>query len=398
MANNLKRVSGEKWPGVYCYASDQRKFRGKPDICYYVSYKADGRKTTEKVGWKSEGYSPEVAAELRANRVKTRRHGGEVQTTKEIRQAKQASNQTIDEISDSYFGSERGLKIKGRPTDLNRYEKHLKKLFGSRRVDTLTVLDIQRLKGAMKSHAPATIANALELLRRLTNHGVKAKICPPLRFTIELPKRDNEVTEYLTEEEAERLMRVLEDWPTRDAPRMLKIAWLTGLRRGEIFKIENRDCDFDKRIITLRNPKGGKTVSVPMSKAVADLLEEQIADRDKSFPDSTFIFPGKYGQQRTDCSAVDRIKTAAELPKSFRIFHGLRHHLAVTLANSGAFTLDMIGALLTHKSSEMTRRYAHFLPDAKKQAAEQAAEILQAHANNKGAEKVVQLERVGNGN
>ena len=73
-------------------------------------------------------------------------------------------------------------------------------------------------------------------------------------------------------------------------------------------------------------------------------------------------FPGKDGGRRVDCSAVDRIKKKAKLPKKFRMFHGLRHHYAVTLANSGEFTLDMIGELLTHKSYEMTRRYAKFLP------------------------------------
>ncbi|WP_235956984.1 hypothetical protein [Fundidesulfovibrio magnetotacticus] len=72
------------------------------------------------------------------------------------------------------------------------------------------------------------------------------------------------------------------------------------------------------------------------------------------------MFPGRGGVLSIDSSAVDRIKATARLPKSFRILHGLRHHFAVTLANSGEFTLDMIGELLTHKSTAMTRRYGHF--------------------------------------
>ena len=59
---------------------------------------------------------------------------------------------------------------------------------------------------------------------------------------------------------------------------------------------------------------------------------------------------------RKYCSAVGRIKQKANLPQKFRIFHGLRHHLAVTLANSGEYTLDMIGELLTHKSTEITKK------------------------------------------
>ena len=47
------------------------------------------------------------------------------------------------------------------------------------------------------------------------------------------------------------------------------------------------------------------------------------------------------------------------------------------LANSGEFTLDMIGELLTHKSNEMTRRYAKFLPGSLKKAGDRAAELIQ---------------------
>ena len=73
---------------------------------------------------------------------------------------------------------------------------------------------------------------------------------------------------------------------------------------------------------------------------------------------------------------MDAIKEAAKLPDEFRIFHGLRHHYAVTLANSGEFTLDMIGDLLTHKSTAMTKRYGQYLPETMTAAGERAANLL----------------------
>jgi len=48
------------------------------------------------------------------------------------------------------------------------------------------------------------------------------------------------------------------------------------------------------------------------------------------------------------------------------------------VANSGEFTLDMIGELLTHKDTKMTRRYAQFLPDTKRKASDLAATLLQS--------------------
>ncbi len=40
----------------------------------------------------------------------------------------------------------------------------------------------------------------------------------------------------------------------------------------------------------------------------------------------------------------------------------------------------MIGELLTHKDTKVTRRYAQFLPDTKRKAADLASDLLQAQA------------------
>jgi len=113
-----------------------------------------------------------------------------------------------------------------------------------------------------------------------------------------------------------------------------------------------------------------------MSNIISDILYEQLARLRREAPKSPFVFPAGHGGRRIDSTAVNRIKKKAELPASFRIFHGLRHNLGVTLANSGEYTLDMIGELLTHKSVAVSRRYAQFLPETKKKAADRAAEIL----------------------
>jgi len=368
-----KPVRGYK--GVFSYKSSKIKINGRPDECFYITFKFNGRKKTEKIGWKSEGYSPKIAEDIRAKRVRDKRHGKTVKTANEIRAEKRLHDKRLEEIKDTYFNSERGLDLKGRKTDLNRWDNHLTTL-SQKRVSSLSQLDIERIKHNMKGKAPATIGNTLELLRRLINFGVKHNMCPPLPFNIELPKKNNEVTEYLTDNQARRLMEVLETWHRQDVARMVKLAWLTGMRRGEIFKLQLDHIDFKQCIITLVSPKGGKNEAIPMSPPVVDLLKEQIQWTTERYSDSIYLFPGRAGRKRMDCSAVERIKIAAGLPESFRPFHGLRHHMAVMLASSGEYTLDMIGELLTHKSTAITRRYAKFLPDAKKKAADRAAELL----------------------
>lgn len=397
MATKYTRAHPAKWPGVYCYESTDRRFEDKPDVCFVIAYKVETKKRWEKVGWRSEGYTPQVAAEVRADRVKKARHGEEVKTAKEIAHERAKTDRTIAELADAYFEA-KGDTLKGIVTDRNRFEKHIRPVLGGFRASKLSPLDIVRLRKTMEGRATATVWNALEMLRRIVNFGRKAGLCPALKFIIEMPKKDNEVVEYLEPEQAARLKAVLDEWPSRDAARMLEVAMFSGMRRGEVFKLRVSDLDFRAGLISIKDPKGGKTVSVPMNPITRAALEAQLTWKAEAFPESPYVFPGKDGAQRVACSAASRIKQAAGIPARFRIFHGLRHHFAVTLANSGEFTLDMIGELLTHKSTAMTRRYGQFLPDAKKWASDKAAELLINHAAlGPAAGKEKKVVRMGGG-
>ncbi|MUM78679.1 tyrosine-type recombinase/integrase [Pseudodesulfovibrio sp. F-1] len=370
-----KRVDPHRWPGVYGYSSNTRRVDGKPDVCYYITYKVDGRKIWEKVGWKGEGYSPQTADELRSERVKKARHGNTVKTQKEIRQEERQRNRTVDEIAEAYFKN-RDTGRQSVKIDKGRYENHVSPILGKLTPRKLTPLDAQKVETQMQGLSAASIWGALEMLRRVINFGVYSNLCERLPFKIKMPKRDNEVVEYLKPKQLECLFGVLDKWPSRDVVRMLRLAMLTGMRRGEIYKLRDEDLHFEQALIVLQKPKGGQTVSIPMSGPVSKLFMRQLEWRDMTSPGSPYVFPGRGGAQRVNSSAVNRIKEEAKLPKNFRIFHGLRHHYAVTLANSGEFSLDMIGELLTHKDRDMTKRYGQFLPDTKKKASERAASLI----------------------
>lgn len=387
----------KKHPGVYGYDSANKRLNGKPDTCFYIVVTVDGKNKTEKVGWASEGYTPQLASELRAKRVREARHQGEVKTASDIRAEQRMVNRSLAEVKDHYFSSTKGQALKGRVQDLCRWGHHLA-ILEKKTVKELSALDIERIKRAMgeKNLAPATVDHALRLLRRVVNHGAEHGLCPRLGFKIAFPRFSNEMTEFLTPEEATRLMEVLGRWRRQDIVRMIKVAIFSGLRRGELFCLKRERLDFHHNLITIVGPKGGKDSVVPMSPLVRDLLMQQLAFLEKeqvrrakryanttrsapAWEDVGYVFPGIHGDQRVECSAIDRIKAAASLPKRFRPFHGLRHHLAVVLASSGEFNLDQIGQLLTHKSSDITRRYAHFLPEAQQRSANRAAEIITAH-------------------
>lgn len=412
MAQGKYRI--KKYPGVYGYDSSCNRLNGKPDTCFYIVITIDGVNKTEKVGWQSEGYTPQLAAELRAKRIRDARHQGEVKTSTDIRAEQRKVNRTLKEIKDHYFNSAKGAAIKGKKVDLGRWVHHLSHL-DTKTVKDLSQLEIERIKRNMKGKdlTPATIDHALRLLRRIINHGSEHNLCPHLAFKIQFPKVHNTLTEFLNPEEAARLVETLNSWPRQDIARMVRLAWFTGLRRGELFGLKQEHIDFQHGIINIVGPKGGKSVSIPMSPLVWELLQQQITfledEQERrairyrnttrqapAWEEHGYVFPGIHGDRRIECGAIDRIKAAAALPKHFRPFHGLRHHYAVLLASSGEFNLDQIGQLLTHKSSDITRRYAHFLPEAQKRAANRAEEIIvaQATSGKEREKKVLNIESV----
>lgn len=129
--------------------------------CVSTSRLNPGRRLIwEKVGKISEGYGPDVAAEIRADRIKAIRHGEEVKTAKELRREQAEKDKPFAEIADAYFDI-KGPTLKGLTTDRNRYLKHLKPLFGKRSVSKITPQMVEELRKSLSERKPATLWNTL---------------------------------------------------------------------------------------------------------------------------------------------------------------------------------------------------------------------------------------------
>jgi len=262
--------------------------------------------------------------------------------------------------------------------DQYNYDTHLAPRFGKKHLDSISGLDVERMKLELKKgtskqgkpYATATIKHQLVLLKRLYNLAKRWGVFDgenPLD-RVEVPKLDNQRTEFFTDEETDRLMKTLDGWPCRESAAFVKFTLFTGMRRGELFKLTWGDVDLSRSMITLRAPKGGKTMTLPISSQALEVLKGLA-------PTSTYVFPGKNGEQRTDFKGPwRRIRKAAGLPDNFR-FHGLRHHFASTLVSNGV-DLSVVQALLTHKDARTTQRDAHMQPGALRDAALKSGELL----------------------
>ncbi len=258
------------------------------------------------------------------------------------------------------------------------YGKHLEPRFGSKALSDISGFDIEKMKTELKKglnaqgkpFAAQTIKHQIVIMRRLFNLARKWNLYDGKNpvDSVSMPKVDNQKTEFLTDDELSRLLETLENWPVKDSVAFVKFAMLSGVRRGEIFKLTWDAVDFERSMVTLRDPKGGKTTTLPMNSQAIEVLRSLDVT-------SPFVFPGKDGKQRTDFKGPWlKIRKAAGLPANFR-FCGLRHNFASHLVSDGV-GLGIVRDLLTHKHVSTTERYAHFAPGAVKAAAAKAGELL----------------------
>ena len=189
-----------------------------------------------------------------------------------------------------------------------------------------------------------------------------------------MPKVDNIKTEDLTEEELGRLLQAIAEDFHPQAGTMMQMVLFTGMRKGELFKLQWTHVNFEKGFIQIIGSKGGKDETIPLNESTKQLLEEN----KRLNPDNNlYVFPGRGGKQRTTIARqVNRIKKRAGLPKDFRPLHGLRHTYASMLASSGQVDLYVLQRLLTHKDSKTTQRYAHLRDETLRAASNLAGDIV----------------------
>lgn len=382
----MKRIK-TKYPGVY-YIVGKSVGTAKPERIYYVRYRRSGKEIEEKAGRQfQDDMTPARAAQVRTERIRgARLSNKEKRVAEKALRAAEAKKWTIDRLWDAY--RENKSNLKGIVTDENRFNNYLNPHFGDKEPKDIIPIDVDRLRlKLLKTKAPGTVRNVLELLRRIINFGVKKNLSDRLRFIIEMPEVTNLKTEDLTNEQLSNLLKAIAEADHIHAANMMKLALFTGMRRGEMFKLKWSDIDYERGFITLVDPKGGPDQKIPLNDATKDLLNSH------ERTESHYVFPGRGGRKRTDINkAVNRIKKEAGLPKDFRPLHGLRHVYASMLASSGEVDLYTLQKLLTHKDPKMTMRYAHLRDHALKKASDLAGSIIEQAVGDIEKDKVINLK------
>ncbi|MBX7174388.1 MAG: site-specific integrase [Pyrinomonadaceae bacterium] len=146
--------------------------------------------------------------------------------------------------------------------------------------------------------------------------------------------------------------------------RQVEILLYTGMRRGELFKLEWRDIDFVNNCINLRREttKTQKARPIPMFFNVREIFES-LRDETKNFEPKDKIFAGVASQLTAFSSRFKEV--ADNLGFQDLTVHSLRHTFS-TRANK--YNVDAFAqkALLGHSKISMTDRYTHVSLDTLK--------------------------------
>jgi integrase len=358
----LKRM--KRFVGVYYRESTKRRVDGKPDRCFYVLTKVSGELKYHRVGWISEGVSAQFAARKRVELLMTHRKDPGALTP--------APDLTFLEAGEAYlkwaFSNKRSAR-----DDAIRFRLHLAPRFGAKKLSNITSLHLEDMKRSLaETLAPATVKQCLALVRQIFNKAALWNLykgANPVR-RVNMPKTDNRRVRFLSEGEATLLLDELRK-VSRNVHDMAYVALFTGLRAGEIINLTWQDINFDAGTIMVKDPKNSESRIAYLNKKLTELF---LARRPEGWTAGDWVFPGKKGEKAPALSKTFfRVVYKLGLnenrsdPRDKVVFHTLRHTFASWLAIRGTPLLTIM-ELMGHKNIAMTMRYAHLIPDVKREA------------------------------
>ncbi len=370
-----RKISIKKYAGVYFTESKVRRWRERPDKVYWVKFKdSSGKIRWERCGWASEGWTPEAAQRRRFELLEQDRTG-----SYKPRRKRRRERITFGEIAQKYINWARQSKKSWKDDEL-RYKRHLEPVLSKDPLKSVSPLKIERLKRDLykKGLSDGTVKHCLVLVRQIFNKARAWGLYDgpnPIR-QVKLPSPNNKRTRFLTLEEADDLLEELK----RQSKQVYDQALLSlhcGLRFGEIASLKWGDLDFRNGIIHVRDPKAGESRQAFMTEQVSEMFLDRMPE---DVHPGDLVFPGRGGVRQKSVSkaffrAIDKLgfNKGVEDTREKVVFHTLRHTFASWLAIQGT-PLFTIKELMGHKSLAMTERYAHLIPDHKRDAVKALAE------------------------
>lgn len=239
-------------------------------------------------------------------------------------------------------------------------------LIGKETLDATRKMQVQLRK---MGKSQSTINNRVQVVKRVLGLAYKEWdwIDQPLGSKLKKPIPKNARHIYLDEPEMRALLAVIPEAREVDR-RIIALACLTGLRRGELLSLDPSNIHGSRIVLRPNQTKSGKARIVPIPEDAVGLVRE-------------LPFPTTDQRLR---NTFDKARAAIGRPEIR--FHDLRHTYASILANAGE-TMTTVQALLGHGSLVVTSRYAHMFDSKLDSVAGKLPNLCDQNATTMGINK-----------
>ncbi|RAP36109.1 integrase [Candidatus Marinamargulisbacteria bacterium SCGC AAA071-K20] len=139
-----------------------------------------------------------------------------------------------------------------------------------------------------------------------------------------------------------------------DTGLLVKTLFFTGTRISEFVDLKIEDFFFDEEIVVVKNGKGNKQRTIPITNALAQEVQTHIGDRQTGYLFESRLH-NKYSPRRIQ-QIVKALAKDSGITKKVHP-HLLRHSIATYLLEHG-MPLEQIQIFLGHERIENTRIYA----------------------------------------
>ncbi len=170
---------------------------------------------------------------------------------------------------------------------------------------------------------------------------------------IEYCKRNRKLPIVLSMEEMQRLIFACSNLKHKT---IICLMYSTGVRVGEVINLKVADIDPSRKVIMIRDAKGGKDRQVVLDPLFLELFKAYY----NQYTPSDYVFEGQgkpYYSERSIGEFLDKYAKLAGINK--RVYpHLIRHTYATHLLEMGT-ELSLIQSVLGHESIKTTQGYTH---------------------------------------
>ena len=259
---------------------------------------------------------------------------------------------------------------------MNCWNKNLRQL-EKRKISDLTKADVKHLHAELSQHAPVAANRAITYLKAVINLAINDEIYeghnPAAKIEM---NRETPRVKFLMPDQAPEVIRVLNEM--RENPRArngadaLLLMLYQGQRKGNVLAMEWSEINSENVwIVPKEKAKARKDIVSPLVRESIEILESRKGNN------SRYVFPSSEDPDRPmqDCKKLwAHVKTICGI--SDLHIHDLRHTSATYQLRAGA-NIATVSDNLGHADIGITKRvYAHVLTDTRREALQNAADIL----------------------